>query len=61
MYHFEEDDKKLEEIYKKCVSGQLMCGDHKKQCVEKVLKFIKEHRKKKEKLIDRARMLLNIE
>ncbi len=61
MYHFEEDDKKLEEIYNKCVSGQLLCGDHKKQCVEKVLKFIKEHRKKKEKLIDRARMILNID
>jgi len=61
MYHFEEDDAKLEEIYKKCVSGQLMCGDHKKQCVEKVLKFIEDHRKKKEKLIDRARELLNIE
>ncbi len=60
MYHFEEDDAKLEEIYKKCVSGQLMCGDHKKQCVEKVLKFIEDHRKKKEKLIDTAREILNI-
>lgn len=61
MYHFEDDDKKLEEIYNQCVSGELMCGDHKKQCIEKVLNFIEAHRKKKEKLIDKARQILNIE
>ncbi|TFF97997.1 MAG: tryptophan--tRNA ligase [Promethearchaeota archaeon] len=61
MYHFEEDDDKLAHDFEKCVKGELMCGEHKEECVEKVLKFIKEHRKKKEKLIDKSRELLNIE
>lgn len=61
MYHFEEDDDKLANDFEKCVKGELMCGEHKEECVEKVLKFIKEHRKKKEKLIDKSRELLNIE
>ena len=61
MYHFEEDDDKLADDFEKCVKGELMCGEHKNECVEKVLKFIKEHRKKKEKLIDKSRELLNIE
>jgi tryptophanyl-tRNA synthetase len=60
MYNFEKDDKKLEKIYKECVSGQLMCGDHKEQCIEKVLKFIEEHKKKKDKFIDKAREILKI-
>lgn len=61
MYHFEEDDEKLANDFEACVKGDLMCGDHKQECVEKVLKFIKEHKKKKEKLIDKAKKLLNID
>jgi tryptophanyl-tRNA synthetase len=61
MYHFEEDDEKLAKDFEECVKGELMCGDHKRECVEKVLEFVKEHRKKKEKLIDKSRELLNID
>jgi len=61
MYHFEEDDEKLAEDFEMCIKGELMCGDHKDQCVEKVLKFIKDHRKKKEKFKEKARNLLNID
>ena len=61
MYHFEPDDKKLAEDFEKCVKGELMCGDHKKECVEKVLDFIKKHREKKEQLIDKAREILKID
>ncbi len=61
MYHFEEDDEKLEEDFEKCVKGELMCGEHKQECVEKVLKFIENHREKKNKLVGKARSLLNIE
>ncbi|MFW9989750.1 MAG: tryptophan--tRNA ligase [Candidatus Odinarchaeota archaeon] len=61
MYHFEEDDEKLAKDFEMCVKGELMCGDHKRECVEKVLKFIKAHKEKKEKLIDKARDLLQIE
>jgi tryptophanyl-tRNA synthetase len=61
MYHFEDDDQKLEKDFEMCVKGELMCGDHKKECIEKVLKFIENHRKKKEKMIDKARALLKID
>jgi tryptophanyl-tRNA synthetase len=61
MYHFEENDEKLAKDFEMCIKGDLMCGDHKQECVEKVLKFIKNHRKKKEKLIDKARDLLKID
>jgi len=60
MYHFEESDEKLNEDFLACIHGELMCGPHKRECVEKVIEFIKKHREKKEKLIDKARELLNI-
>ncbi|MFX1414006.1 MAG: tryptophan--tRNA ligase, partial [Promethearchaeota archaeon] len=61
MYHFEDNDTKLAEDFEACIKGELMCGDHKQECLEKVIKFIKEHQKKKEKLIDKARKILKID
>ncbi len=61
MYHFEDDDAVLADEFERCVKGELMCGEHKAQCIEKVLKFIKQHQKKKEKLIDKARELLDVD
>ncbi|MFX1320684.1 MAG: tryptophan--tRNA ligase [Promethearchaeota archaeon] len=61
MYTFEEDDEKLASDFESCIKGELMCGDHKRECVEKVLKFIENHRKKKEKLLNKARKLLIID
>ena len=61
MYHFEENDDILADEFERCVKGDLLCGEHKAQCVEKVLKFIKNHQEKKEKLIDKARELLKID
>ena len=61
MYHFEEDDDVLADEFERCVKGELLCGEHKAQCVEKVLKFIEQHQKKKEKFTDKARELLKID
>ena len=61
MYHFEEDDDELATDFERCVKGELMCGEHKQKCIEKVLKFVENHRNKKEKLIDKAREVLNID
>lgn len=61
MYHFEEDDDVLADEFERCIKGELLCGEHKSQCVEKVLNFIKQHQKKKEKYIDKARKLLKID
>ncbi|MBD3195476.1 MAG: tryptophan--tRNA ligase [Candidatus Lokiarchaeota archaeon] len=61
MYLFEEDDEKLAQDFEECIKGELLCGEHKRECVEKVLSYVKEHRKRKEKLIDKAREILKIE
>lgn len=47
-YHY-PDTKKLEEMYKECKSGKLMCGDCKKVCINFIQKFLEEHQKKYEK------------
>jgi len=61
MYHFEENDEILADEFERCVKGELLCGEHKAQCVDKVLKFIEKHQEKKKKLIDKARELLKID
>jgi len=61
MYLFEEDDEVLAQEFEQCVKGELLCGEHKQTCVERVIKFIKDHREKKEKKIDQARKILDLE
>jgi tryptophanyl-tRNA synthetase len=45
----EEDDKKLEQIYKDYKSGILSTGELKSYTIEKINAFLKEHQKKREK------------
>jgi len=45
---FEPDDKKLKEIESEYKSGKLLTGELKQIVVDKINKFLKEHRKKKE-------------
>ena len=49
LYLFEVDDKKLEERMRRCRSGEVLCGDCKKDLVEKINSFLAEHQKKREK------------
>jgi tryptophanyl-tRNA synthetase len=58
LFHFVEDDKAIAETYQDCRSGKLLCGEHKIQTVDIVLEFVKEHKEKKKKLIDKARDVL---
>jgi tryptophanyl-tRNA synthetase len=48
-FMFEEDDKKLGQIYKDYKSGKLLTGDLKKYTIEKISKFLGEHQKRREK------------
>ncbi|MGV8152113.1 MAG: tryptophan--tRNA ligase [Candidatus Nanoarchaeia archaeon] len=48
-YLFEEDDKKLEEIYNKYKSGEMLTGELKKYAIEKINSFLGEHQKRREK------------
>ncbi|MHA1148190.1 MAG: tryptophan--tRNA ligase [Promethearchaeota archaeon] len=61
MYTFEEDDENLKKVFERCITGNLLCGECKAKCIEKVITFVKNHQTKKEKLIDRAREILNID
>jgi tryptophanyl-tRNA synthetase len=58
MYQFVEDDKKVIQVYHDCKSGKLLCGEHKNQTIETVLKFIKNHQLERRKFMDKAREIL---
>ena len=60
MCHFVEDDKDVVETYKCCKCGNLMCGEHKARTKKIILKFVEEHQKKREKLVDKAREILGV-
>ena len=44
---FEEDDKKLEKIYKNYKSGKLLSGELKQILIDKINNFLAEHQKKR--------------
>jgi tryptophanyl-tRNA synthetase len=52
LYLFEEDDKKLAEREKRCKSGEVLCGECKKELSDRINKFLAEHQKKREKAKD---------
>jgi len=58
LFHFVEDDKAMTEIYLNCRAGELLCGEHKMQTTDLVLKFIEKHRCKRANLIDKAKEVL---
>ncbi len=43
------NNKELEEIYTRCKSGNMLCGECKQLCLDFILNFLGEHRKKLEK------------
>ncbi len=54
-YHFmlfTLDDNELRTINSKCVGGELLCGDCKKDLIQKINKFLNEHQKQREKAKD---------
>lgn len=55
-FFFEEDDKKLEEIYNKYKKGEMLSGELKKILIDKINAFLEKHQKKRkeeEKTIDK--------
>lgn len=56
LKYFEEDDKKLEDIYTKYSQGELLSGEVKKILIDKINTFLAEHQKKRkqaEKILDK--------
>jgi tryptophanyl-tRNA synthetase len=60
MYHFVEDDKDMVETYKCCKCGSLLCGEHKARTKKIILNFVVDHKRKRDKLIDKAREILRV-
>lgn len=53
-FMFEEDDKKLKEIYEEYKSGRMLTGELKNYVVEKLEKFLEKHHKEREKAKDKV-------
>ncbi|MHC1626874.1 MAG: tryptophan--tRNA ligase [Methanoculleaceae archaeon] len=45
-FHMVEDDRELEEIRRRCMAGELMCGECKKATLERVLAFLADFRER---------------
>jgi tryptophanyl-tRNA synthetase len=61
MFHFVEDDSEIVKVYNDCKAGRLMCGEHKKQAIDIVSRFVREHQQKKKKFLGKAREILHAE
>jgi len=49
FYVFEDDDEKVTELYNRCRSGEILCGECKKMLTGKINHFLGEHREKRER------------
>lgn len=52
------DTEFIKEIYSRCKSGKLICGDCKKICAGFITNFLKKHRKKFEKNFEKAKKMV---
>ncbi|MGM0509848.1 MAG: tryptophan--tRNA ligase [Thermoplasmatota archaeon] len=50
---FEEDDSKIEDINKRCRSGNILCGECKQMLIEKINSFLSKHQQKREEARDK--------
>ena len=57
-FHFLYDDSKLREFEERCKSGELLCGECKEKVAEIAVRYLKEHQKRKRKLMDKAREII---
>lgn len=54
LYHLVPEDRELEEIHRRCRSGELMCGQCKKETASRVLEFLQDFREKMAVASDRV-------
>ncbi|MFQ5909542.1 MAG: tryptophan--tRNA ligase [Thermoplasmata archaeon] len=53
LYYFMLDDEELKELYSQCRNGEILCGECKQNLVERIVKFLEEHQRKREEAKDR--------
>jgi tryptophanyl-tRNA synthetase len=56
--HFEESDEAVLERKRKCLGGELSCGECKAQVAEKIAAFLRAHQERKRKALPRAKKIL---
>jgi len=49
FFLFEENDKKLSDREKRCRAGETLCGECKKELTERIISFLNEHQRRREK------------
>ena len=54
LFHMVTDDKELAEIKRKCMAGEVTCGQCKKETAERVVAFLKDFREKMDACADRV-------
>ena len=59
-FHF-ENDADCAERKRKCLAGEIMCGPCKREVAAKVRVFLEEHQRKKEKQLDKAEKILEMQ
>jgi tryptophanyl-tRNA synthetase len=57
LYHLVHDDRELLEIRERCKSGQMICGECKQMAVDRMLTFLRDHRRKYEQAVPKAKRL----
>lgn len=57
-YHFVEDDEYVKKVYNDYKSGKLLDGEMKEEISEIIIKFLKEHQKKKKRMLPLAEKIL---
>jgi len=48
LFHMVEDDSELAELRRRCLGGEMMCGQCKKETAERVLAFVRDFRERME-------------
>ena len=56
LFHMVTDDTELEEIKRKCLAGEITCGQCKKDTAERVLSFLRDFREKMDACMDRIQV-----
>jgi tryptophanyl-tRNA synthetase len=56
LFHMVTDDAELAEIKRKCMVGEITCGQCKKETAERVVTFLKDFREKMDACADRIRI-----
>jgi tryptophanyl-tRNA synthetase len=58
QFHFARDDEHLERVYQECTKGTRLCGECKQEAAGLVKKFLEDHHRRREALMNDAKELL---